>query len=438
MHSIWTETAKIGAFPPLRGDAKTDVLIIGGGMAGVLCARSLHDAGVDYILVEGGRIGGGVTKNTTAKITSQHGLIYHRLCKDAGVVKAGMYLNANEAALAKFRSLSAGIACDFEDKGAYVYSLRDRGAIEDEMAALQEIGFPAAFEKELPLPFRIAGAVRFPGQAQFHPLKFLAGITRGLNIYEHTFVEELAPHTATTRYGKITAGEIIVATHFPFLNKHGGYWLKMFQHRSYAIALEGAPDVGGMVLEEAEDGLSFRNYGNLLILGGGGHKTGKQGGNWGVLREFAAHAYPHAREKGAWATQDCMTLDAVPYIGHYGKYAEGMYVAAGFNKWGMTGAMVSAMLLTDLIRGRENEFAGVFSPQRGICKPQLLVNGLSAAGSLLTPTAPRCPHMGCALKWNRSERSWDCPCHGSRFKEGGGLIDNPATGPLQRGAKHGN
>jgi len=430
MQSLWSATAKIEPFAPLRGDAKTDVLIIGGGMAGILCAHALHGAGVSCILAEGGRIGGGITKNTTAKITSQHGLLYHKLLKGAGAEKAKMALEANQQALARYRKLCAEIDCDFEEKDAFIYSLRDRKAIEEEISALDALGFHVALEEEIPLPFKIAGAVRFPGQAQFHPLKFMAGIARGLNIFEQTYVKELAPHTAVTEHGTITAEHIVAATHFPFLNKHGGYWLKLCQRRSYVIALENAPDVGGMYLEEIRDGLSFRNHGDMLLVGGGGHKTGKKGGNWQVLRDFAARAYPEARERYAWATQDCMSLDGVPYIGPYGRNTEGLLVATGFNKWGMTSAMVSAMLLTDQILGRENEYAEVFSSRRSIWKPQLAVNGLAAAGNLLTPTAPRCPHMGCALKWNLPERSWDCPCHGSRFEEGGALIDNPATGSL--------
>jgi len=418
-------------FPPLKGDAKTDVLIIGGGMAGLLCAHFLHKAGVDYKLVEGGRVGGGVTKNTTAKITSQHGLLYQKLLRGAGAEKARMYLEANQRAIREFKRLSEEIDCGFEKKDAYVYSLRDRQAIEREVAALHAIDYHATFEEGTPLPFNIAGAVKFPRQAQFHPVKFMAGLAKELNIHEHTFVRELAPRLAVTPHGKIAAEHIVVATHFPFLNKHGGYWLKMYQHRSYALALEGAPDVGGMHLEEVEDGLSFRNAADMLIVGGGDHKTGKQGGNWQVLREFARSNYSSAQVKYEWATQDCMTLDGVPYIGRYGRSAQGLWVATGFNKWGMTSAMVSAMLLTDMILGRKNEYAEVFSPRRSMLKPQLLVNGFSAAGNLLTPTRPRCPHMGCALKWNPHERSWDCPCHGSRFGEDGVLIDGPATGGLR-------
>ena len=433
MNSLWSKTVKIDEFASFKGNAKTDVLIIGGGVAGLLCAHFLQNAGADYILAEAGRIGGGITKNTTAKITSQHGLLYHKLLKNAGAEKAKMYLNANQSALDEYRRLCADIDCDFEEKDAYVYSTDNQRIIEDELSALEKIGFKAEFSEKIPLIPKIAGAVKFPRQAQFHPLKFIAAISKGLNIFEHTKIDELAPRTAVTEHGgNISANHIIVATHFPFLNKHGGYFLKMYQHRSYVVALENAPDVNGMYLEEKTDGLSFRNYDGLLLIGGGDHRTGKKGGNWEVLREFAANACQESREKYAWATQDCMTLDDVPYIGKYGKSTDGLYVATGFNKWGMTSAMVSARLLTDLILGSKSEYAEVFSPQRSMMKPQLLLNALTAVGNLLTPTAPRCPHMGCALKWNPAERSWDCPCHGSRFGKSGELIDNPATGGLRR------
>ena len=433
MYSLWFETAKTDGFSPLKGNAKTDVLIIGGGIAGLLCAYFLQNAGVDYILTEADKIGGGITKNTTAKITSQHGLLYHKLFKNSGAEKTKMYLNANQSALAEYRRLCANIDCDFEEKDAYVYSLSDRKIIENELSALNKIGFAAEFARKIPLIPEIAGAIKFPRQAQFHPMKFIAGISKGLNIFEHTKINELIPRAAITEYGgKISANHIIIATHFPFLNKHGGYFLKMYQHRSYVIAFENTPDVNGMYLEEKTDGLSFRNYNGLLLIGGGDHKTGKKGGNWKVLRDFAANICPESREKYSWSTQDCMTLDGVPYIGRYGKSTEKLYVATGFNKWGMTSAMVAAMILTDMIFGRKNEYAEVFSPQRSMMKPQLLLNALTAVGNLLTPTVPRCPHLGCALKWNPAERSWDCPCHGSRFEENGRIIDNPATGGLKR------
>ena len=168
----------------------------------------------------------------------------------------------------------------------------------------------------------------------------------------------------------------------------------------------------------------------LLLLGGGGHRTGRRGGGWRELKRCAARYYPSSGERTRWAAQDCMTLDGVPYIGPYSARTQGLYVATGFNKWGMTSAMAASMILGDLVTDRENPYAPVFSPSRTILRPQLAANAGMAALSLLTPSKRRCPHMGCALKWNPQERTWDCPCHGSRFTPEGKLIDNPATGGL--------
>lgn len=430
MQSVWSDSTKLPTFQKLQKDIHTDVLIVGGGIAGLLCAYRLEQAGVKYVLVEADRICNGITKNTTAKITSQHGLIYHKLVQRFGVDMARMYLDANEAALREYRKLCKSIDCDFETKDSYVYSLSHSHKIEKELDALQQIGFYAEYEDKLPLPFSVAGAVKLKNQAQFNPLKFLAEIAKDLNIYEHTKVQELAPNFAITEHGTIRASKIIVATHFPFLNKHGSYFLKMYQHRSYVIAYENAPDVDGMYVDEAQKGLSFRNYKDLLLIGGGDHRTGKQGGNWQELSTFAATHYPTAREAYRWATQDCMTLDEIPYIGQYSKRTPSLYVATGFNKWGMTSAMAAATILRDMILDKENPYAPVFSPSRSILRPQLFVNAFEATTNLLTPTTKRCPHLGCALKWNPAEHSWDCPCHGSRFTQDGNLIDNPSTDDL--------
>lgn len=416
----------------MNRDMHTDVLIIGGGMAGILCAYQLHQAGVPYVLVEAETICGGITKNTTAKITSQHGLIYDQLIRRFGVEGAGMYLNANESALNTYRGLCADIDCDFEEKDAFVYALNDPEKIEKELAALQKLGYPAELAETLPLPFPVAGAVKFPHQAQFNPLKFVAAIAPGLNIYEHTKVQELTDYGAVTNHGTITAKKTIVATHFPFINKHGSYFLKLYQHRSYVLAVENVPNVQGMYVDEAQAGMSFRNYKDLLLIGGGDHRTGKQGGNWQELSDFTLRYYPNAKEKYRWATQDCMSLDGVPYIGQYSRHTPNFYVATGFNKWGMTSSMVAATILTDLVMGKENPNAMVFSPSRTILRPQLAINAFEATVNLLTPSRKRCPHLGCALKWNPQEHSWDCQCHGSRFTEDGTLIDNPATGSLPR------
>ena len=431
MKSLWQEISHLPEFPSLKNDAKTDVLIIGGGIAGILTAYHLHQAGVKYILVEKGRICGCTTQNTTAKITYQHGLIYHKISESNSEEAAKMYLKANKSAFEKYAEMCKSIDCDFEIKNNFVYSTNNRKVLENEVNTLEKIGFKAEFCENIPLPFDAVGAVKFKNQAQFNPLKFISAIAKDLNIYEFTFVKEMVGNTATTDCARIHADKVIVATHFPFINKHGSYFLKLYQHRSYVIALEKAQNMEGMYVDENRSGLSFRNYGNFLLLGGGSHRTGKNGGNWSELRQFANRNYPDSKEKFCWATQDCMSLDGIPYIGQYSKNTPNLYVASGFNKWGMTGAMVSAMILSDMVMDRRNDFAEVFNPSRSILKPQLFINAAEATKNLLTISEKRCPHLGCALKWNRTEHSWDCPCHGSRFTKHGKLIDNPANGDLK-------
>ncbi len=427
-NSIWTAETDLPRFNSLTGDKKTDVLIIGGGICGVLCAYYLKKSGIDYILVEGSRLLSGTTKNTTAKITSLHGLIYNKLINTFGKEKAKMYLSANEDAILEYKNLCADIDCDFEEKSAYTYTMSDRASIEYEVEAVNLLGFNAYFDTADELPFKTQGAIRFDNQAQFNPVKFLKEISKDLNIYENTFIRDITPTTAISDKGKITAKHIIVATHFPFINKHGSYFIKLYQHRSYVSCYENSKSFKGMYVDEDQKGMSFRTYKNYLLIGGGSHRTGKNGGGWQEINYFAEKYYPNLNLKYEWATQDCMSLDSVPYIGQYSKNTPNLFVATGFNKWGMTSSMVSAKILVDMIMDKKSEYSEVFSPQRSIIKPQLLINGFEAAANILTPTKKRCPHLGCALKWNKLEHTWDCPCHGSRFDKSGKLIDNPATG----------
>jgi len=431
-NAIWASDIRLPDFPALTQELKTDVLIIGGGMAGLLCAWKLKQAGIDYALIEADRICRGITRNTTAKLTSQHGYIYRKLLREFGAEKAKLYWQANEAAIREYAKLAQDIDCDLERLDNVIYSTDSPETAQRELEALQKLGIPGEYTDQLPLPLPVAGAVRFRHQAQFHPLKLVKGISEDLRIFERTAVREFAGNTVLTNRGRITADRIIAATHFPILNKHGAYFLKMYQQRSYVLALEDGPKLPGMYLDGGGDGLSFRCWGSTLLLGGGGHRTGKQGGGWKELEAFARKHYPEARMTHRWAAQDCMTLDGVPYIGSYSSRTPGLYVATGFNKWGMTSAMVSAMLLSELVQGKNHPWEALFSPNRSILRPQLLVNAVESTVNLLTPTAPRCPHLGCALKWNAQEHSWDCPCHGSRFTEEGTLLDNPATGDLKK------
>ena len=425
-NSIWTDTAKRNNFKALKGDAKTDVLIIGGGIAGVLTAYMLTKAGIECILLEADKICGGITENTTAKITVQHGLIFNKMIKRYGHITAKMYLEAQRDALEKYRKLCSDIPCDFEEQTSYVYSRKNKQKIEDEAAALKSLGCPVILTSKTSLPFA-ADAVGIEGQVEFNPLKFLFEIAKGLPVFENTKVLEMGDNTAVTTFGTISFKRAVVATHFPIINKHGAYFLKLHQHRSYVLALENATEVDGMYVDEDIKGMSFRSYNGVLLLGGGSHRTGKSGGGWAELESFAAEHYKDSRIINRWATQDCMTLDDIPYIGQYSASTQNLYVATGFNKWGMTSSMVAASLLTDILKGKETDYAEVFSPSRSILHPKLFENAAESVIGLITPTKPRCPHMGCALKYNRAEHSWDCPCHGSRFSEDGELINNPAT-----------
>lgn len=436
INSVWANDITMPQFPSLDHDLNTDVLIVGGGMAGLLCAYELAQKGIDYTLIEADRICCGVTRNTTAKLTSQHGLIYEKLIRMHGLENARRYWEANEAAIKEYGKLAKSIDCDYQTMDNYIYARNDFQRLRMEKAALESLGIPAELVKVTSLPFPVAGAIRFADQAQFHPLKFASAIAKDLHIYEHTPAKEFMGNMVTTDGVTIQAKKIIIATHFPLINKHGAYFLKLYQQRSYVLALENAGKLDGMYLDAAENGLSFRKYGDLLLLGGGGHRTGKQGGGWRELESFARKYYPNGKEICRWATQDCITLDGIPYIGQYSKSTPNLFVATGFNKWGMTTSMVAAMILSDLVEGKENPFAYPFRPNRPILRKQLFLNAAEATVNLMTPTRPRCPHLGCALKWNKQEHSWDCPCHGSRFDADGMLLDNPATGNLNKNAKH--
>lgn len=427
MESVWSKFS-MPVFDTLEGDLKTDVLIVGGGIAGLLIANELTARKIDCALVEQKRICGGITKNTTAKITSQHGFIYSKLMKSMGKDNTGLYLEANENALEKYKHLCENIDCDFKINDSYAFSQGNPFLVENELQALDKLGYDASFEDKTSLPFSVSGAVRFKNQAEFHPLKFAATISNGLKIYENTPVLSIRETVAKTPRGSITARAIVIATHFPFINKHGLYFLKLYQSRSYVTAINNAK-TDGMYIDE--NGLSFRGHDSYTLIGCGEHRTGKPSSAWKEAECIAKRYYPKSKIIYKWAAQDCMTLDGLPYIGNYSKLMPNMYVATGFNKWGMSLSMVAAEIIADAICGKENEYAKLFSPSRSMLKKQLAINAVESTLNLLRPTSPRCPHLGCALKWNSKERSWDCPCHGSRFTEHGKLIDNPATKPLK-------
>lgn len=499
MNSLWTETTSIPERESLRGDMKAEAAVIGGGLAGILTARLLEESGVKTVVLEGVRVGSGQTKNTTAKITSQHGLIYDRLEKQFGMEAAKQYADANEKAIGEYRRMITeyGIDCHFTEADAYLYSgspdgeavLASEAAEKPAPAAemterlmreaeiSKALGIAAEFTTKTELPFSVYGAVRFRGQAYFHPLEFLKGAAEGLAIYENSQVLFVDGGRVLTERGCVTADHVIFACHYPFVNIPGYYFMRMYQERSYVLALEAGDSAGrrnflprGMYYGVDRDGLSFRSADGFLLLGGEGHRTGenREGGRYGRLMERAKRLWPGCEERFRWSAQDCMTLDGIPYIGRFSAKTPNWYVATGFQKWGMTSAMAAAMVIRDAVLGKENPDGAVFSPERftpAASAKKFVSGGLHAVRDLsreifalpraMTEELPcghggvveyegrkagvykeedgtlhvvsvRCPHMGCQLEWNPDEKSWDCPCHGSRFDYNGKQIDNPA------------
>lgn len=425
MKTIWMQ-AEHPQFKTLKGDKTADVLIIGGGITGVLCAFALENAGVDYILLEGKKILSGNTSGTTAKITAGHSLIYDKIISRYGEEIAKKYYFANISALNKYKYLSKNIECDFEEKDFLIYSKNNYDKLQKELSALRRIGAEAEFTNNIEIPIKTIGAIKYSNQALFNPLKLLYSLSEGLNIYENSFVKDIKENIALTENGSVRAKKIIFASHFPFINKYGMYFLKLYQHRSFVVALENAPQYSGIYVDEDRKGFSFRNYNDYLLVSGGASRTGKQDGGFEAVKQFCKNNYPTAIERFRFAAQDCMSLDGIPYIGRYSPSKPNFFVATGFNKWGMTSAYVASEILCDMVTGKHNELEEVFSPKRNMFSAQLFVNLFETIKNVFTPTVPRCPHLGCALKWNKEEQTWDCPCHGSRFDKNGKLLDNPS------------
>lgn len=423
--SIWKEFSEKKNFEKLNDNLECDVLVIGGGIAGILTAYYLQKVGRNVVLVEAHTIGSGMTANTTAVITAQHDTMYKDMIANNGFDVAKDYLYANLQAVENFKQLveDEQIDCDFEITPSYLYS--HKHSLEDEVKALHKLGYEAELVQDIDLPFEIKNAVKFKDMAQFHPLKFLYAMAEKLTIYEHTMVKKIDDHTAYFDGGNIKFKQAVVASHFPFVNKHGMFFIKMYQARSYVMAIENSDAIGGTYIDDREEGFYFRQYGDLLLVGKGEHRTGMKTRAINELKAFKERYYPDAKIRCMWANQDCITLDDIPYIGEYGNMPD-VYVATGFNLWGMTGSMVSANILCEKLCGMENIYEKTFATKRCIFKPQLFANLGMALLNMVYPSVKRCPHLGCALKYNKLEHSWDCSCHGSRFEENGKLINNPA------------
>lgn len=442
MKSLWREQVPVLAGREKCGNGvywgnHREILVVGGGLTGLLTAFYLQRCGKEVMVLEADTIASGQTERTTAKITSQHGVKYSKLLRTVGQEKAKLYAQANEKAIGEYEKLISerNIDCQFTKAPAYLYTCQKEALLRDEAEAARKLGIDAAFTQETELPFEVSGAVCFQNQACFSPLEFLKDIASELEIREYTKVTAVKGKKVFAGEEVFEAEKIIIATHFPIRNVPGFYFLRQHQERSYVLALSGGKKVKGMYLGIDADGLSLRQAGDFLLLGGSSVRTGenKTGRAYQALQQAAEQYFPECRIEKHWAAQDCMPHDGIPFIGKYSMFTPNLYVATGFQKWGMTTAMIAAQILRDEICGEKNPYAALFRPQRinflaGIGNLYLDI-GKSVKGLLqgfFGKKEMRCPHMGCRLSWNPDERSWDCPCHGSRFDENGKLMDNPA------------
>lgn len=449
MESIWKQQIALPQRNILQEDIHIKNVVIGAGMAGILTAYLLQEQGQEVVVLEANTVASGQTGHTTAKITSQHNLIYAYLIEKFGEEKALQYGRANEKAIQEYERIiqKEKIACHFRRCSAYLYTEQEEktAEMENEVQAARLCGIEADFTKETELPFPVAGAVRFHNQAQFHPLEFVKKISEKLTIYEHSRVVRLEDHCVYTEQGMVEAEHVIFACHYPWILTPGYYFLRMHQERSYVLALETEKSMGGMYLGVDTEGCSFRgieeNGKHILLLGGGSHRTGEniEGGKYEMLRKRAKLWYPGSKEQEHWSAQDCMPLDKIPYIGYFSSDIPNWYVATGFGKWGMSSSMVAAEIIRDMILGLENENEEVFAPQRFPVTAMSgnlaentakAVKGLSKQLFTTEGVPSKCSHMGCKLEKNADEGTWECPCHGSGFTAGGKLLRGPAQEDL--------
>lgn len=431
---------------------KVKNLVIGAGLTGLLTAYFLEKRGEEVIVVEKDTVASGQTGRTTAKITCQHGLIYEEMIGKIGREKARDYVLANAEAIRLYEELiqQEEIACHFEKQPAYLYAVSEAGVekLRKEVQAAVSLGVDAHYVegKDIEgLPFEVKGAVCFENQAQFHPLEFVLHLADALTIYENTRVTKVKGHMVFTNQGTIWAENIVFATHYPIVNVPGFYFLRQHQERSYVLALKRAPIPQGMYYGVEKNGLSLRSAGDMLLLGGGGHRTGKKMSEvccqnksmgYGYLRKMAEVYFPQAEEVAAWSAQDCMPHDKLPFIGTYSLFRPYWYVATGYKKWGMTSAMIAGVIISNRICGVahiKQINPALFAPQRMLVRASAKDFVKDMGESLLGLTKGwlggkkhRCAHMGCRLEWNGEEGSFDCPCHGSRFDKNGKVLDNPS------------
>lgn len=495
MSSYWIESTKNieKKYLELKNDIETDVCIIGGGLAGISSAYELAKAGLKVVVLERDQIGKKTTGNTTGKITSQHGLFYKYLAESEGDEFAKKYLNANEQAIKNIKSIinTEKIECDFEYQDAYVYTQKQEeiSKINEELRILKKLEFNCEVVNETELPFEVLCAIKFSNQAQFNVRKYLLGLADYIEnskgkIFENSKVYDLKKdidgYLTYCNNVCVKSKYVIIASHYPIINSPGFYFLKMYQSMSYAIAIETNQDIfNGMYINSEVPTKSFRNIKDgdkrLVLIAGSDHKTGSKidlSNAYKELEETAKQLYPDCKVKYKWHTEDCITLDKIPYIGEFSKFMPNVYVATGYKKWGITTSNIAANIIRDKILNKDNEYEEIFKATRmepiknikeveNILKEttnSLLINKMKIPNDKISninkedakiievdgrkvgiykdehgelyAVKPICSHLGCELSWNNIAKTWDCPCHGSRFDYKGKSLYSPSIKDL--------
>jgi glycine/D-amino acid oxidase-like deaminating enzyme/nitrite reductase/ring-hydroxylating ferredoxin subunit len=492
--SLWIATTGQTSYPGLDREIHVDVAVLGGGMAGLMTALLLKRDGRRVAVIEAGHVAAGVTAYTTAKVSALHGIVYQEVESSFGTDGARAYAQANQAGIERVGGLveELGIDCDWRRKPSYTYAEDERGnrQVQDEVQAAVRAGLRASYTTETDLPWAVEGAIRVEDQAEFHPRRFLLAIAEripgdGSHVFEGTRatgVKEGEPMRVETERGEVVvADDVVVATHFPFLDR-AGYFARMHPERSYALGLyvrDAAPQ--GMYLSTESPSHTVRSHptdrGELVIAGGESHKVGQSGEDTAErvarLEQWARSRFDVTEVAYRWSTQDNMPIDGVPYVGRFHPAAKHLWVATGFKKWGLAWSAAAGEVLTDLIGGRTHPWASLLDPNRfkpGAQAQEFLKENANVAwrfvrdkvggadfgsvdelepgqGGLVRDGAGKlaayrdeagdlhvfsstCTHLACTVKWNSAEKSWDCPCHGSRFHHDGTVLQGPAIKDL--------
>lgn len=493
--SYWMDSTDSTSYPPLAGEVEADVVVIGGGIAGLCTAWELTRAGRAVVLLEAARIAAGTSGFTTAKVSALHGAgVYSRLRRSAGPEAARLFARSQQDAVEHTaRTITElGADCELERVPAFVWAETPRGleSVRAEAEAAREAGLEAELVSDTELPFPVAGAVRVDGQAQFHPRRFLLALAadtvrRGGRIFELSRADALhrnGPCRVSVRGGgTVTASEVVVATHYPVFDRML-LFPRLTPRRELVVAAAVPPDhdPGGMHINAERPVRSVRTApfpdGMRLLVVTGEHFTpgaGQVTERFERLASWARERFDNPQILYHWAAQDNDTSDGVPFVGRTPGGGGHLYAATGFGGWGMTGGVLAGRLISALIGGEELPWTALYDPRRlhlgrealplataqakvaahfvgdrlrrapgkaaeelpPDCGAVLQVGGRQCAvyrdrdGRVHTLSA-RCTHLGCLVRFNDAERSWDCPCHGSRFAVDGSVLHGPATAPL--------